>query len=113
MMDHYSKSQSHKHKNNNLLGRVRIYLTKLKILTAIILDLIDLLICWIPLVNTLWDIVTFAVLFAILKDKRLAYLSLGELIAPGLGVLGLIDGFIPSATILVIIDILKDTGLCQ
>ena len=80
------------------------FLTKIKLGVALFLDAIDFLICWIPIVNTLWDFVTFGVLFLILKHKNLAYFALGELVIPGLGAIGFIDGFIPAATVIAIID---------
>jgi len=80
------------------------FFTKIKIGIALFMDAVDFLICWIPIINTLWDFVTFGVLFMILKHKSLAYFSLGELLIPGLGTIGFIDGFIPSATILAIVD---------
>jgi hypothetical protein len=68
------------------------------------LDLIDFLIGWIPIVNTVWDMVTFVVLLVILKNKRMAFISLIELPLLGLPPFSIIDMFIPIATIAVLID---------
>jgi hypothetical protein len=80
------------------------FLAKIKLGVALFLDGIDFLISWIPIINTLWDFVTFAVLFMILKNKNLAYFALGELVIPGISAIGIIDGLIPAATIITIID---------
>jgi hypothetical protein len=40
----------------------------------------------------------------ILKNKNLAYFALGELVIPGISAIGIIDGLIPAATIITIID---------
>ncbi|MBW2995211.1 hypothetical protein KY312_02575 [Candidatus Woesearchaeota archaeon] len=80
------------------------FLAKIKLGVALFLDGIDFLISWIPIINTLWDFVTFAVLFVILRNKNLAYFALGELVIPGFGAIGFIDGLIPSATIITVID---------
>ena len=78
---------------------------KYKLFTAIALDVADILFGNIPLLNTIWDIMTFGVLFIILKRKYLAFFALGELIFPGIGFWSKeIDAFVPSATILVLVD---------
>ena len=93
-----------KTRKQRIFGKIRIILTNLKIFFAIIIDLIDLLFSQIPILNTLWDFVTFLFLLTVLKNKRLAYFSLSELIIPGIPFIGLIDGFIPIATLLVLFD---------
>lgn len=75
-----------------------------KYLIAIILDLIDLILGHVPFMNTLWDIFTFIVLLVILDNKKLAFISLSELILFGFPVLGTIDAFFPLATIIVYFD---------
>lgn len=81
-------------------------LSKAKLLVAIILDAVDLVVANIPLLNSVWDIVTWLVLLTILRRKHLAYLALGELILPGVPPIGLIDGLIPTATLIVIADMI-------
>jgi len=77
---------------------------KLKLAIAILLDLVDLVLANIPILNTLWDIVTIAVLLIILKNKWLAFGAMAELPLVGLPFLGQIDALIPMATILTLLD---------
>ena len=79
-------------------------LTKIRFGIAMILDGIDFLIGWLPIANTLWDIVTFLVLLVILKNKKLSLFSLLELPLLGLPPFSFFDMFIPVATIIVLID---------
>ena len=80
-------------------------LGKHRLLTAISLDVADLFFGNIPLLNTIWDFVTCAVLLVILKKKYLGFFALGELIFPGIGFWSKgIDAFVPSATIIVLVD---------
>lgn len=76
---------------------------RIKFGIAIVSDIIDFLIGWIPVINTAWDIVTFLVLLLILKNKKLALLPLIEvpLILPPFSIIGML---IPIATITVLID---------
>jgi hypothetical protein len=92
-------------KENRFFKKIKLYFMKIKIGIAIILDIIDFLIGWIPIVNTAWDIVTFIILLIILKNKKLAFLSLIELPLIGLPPFSIIDMFIPVATIITLIDI--------
>ncbi|MBD3203569.1 hypothetical protein GF327_04695 [Candidatus Woesearchaeota archaeon] len=94
-------------KKNNLKSKIIGLLNKIKLGVAVVLDLIDLILGNIPLLNSLWDIITFAVLFFILNDKRLALFSNIELLLPGFFLFGQIDAFIPIATILTLADISK------
>jgi hypothetical protein len=80
------------------------FLAKLRIGVAIVLDAIDFVLANIPIINTLWDFVTFAILLLILKNKWLAVAAFGELPLVGLPILGQIDAFIPMATIITLID---------
>jgi len=80
-------------------------LNKHRLATVITLDVVDLVFGNIPLLNTIWDIVTCAALLLILKRKYLAFFALGELLFPGTGTwIKRIDAFVPSATILYFID---------
>jgi hypothetical protein len=79
-------------------------INKIKLLTAIILDLIDFAIAWIPIVNEIWDIACFLILLLILKNKKLAFISLAELPLLGLPPFSIIDMFLPICTITVLID---------
>ncbi len=85
------------------ISTIKIIL-KLKLAVAIILDAVDLILGNIPILNTLWDLVTFAVLLVILKNKWLAMGALAELPLVGLPILGQIDTLIPIATILTLLD---------
>lgn len=85
-------------------GRVGKVLKKIKLAIAVILDMIDLFIAWIPIVNTAWDIVCFLILLVILKNKRLAFLSLVELPLIGLPPFSIIDMFLPICTAVVLLD---------
>jgi hypothetical protein len=91
-------------KKNKFRSKVTGVINRVKIFVAIVLDGIDFIIGWIPIINTLWDIVTFIILLIILKNKRLAFFSLIELPFVGLPPFSLIDMFIPVATLLTLID---------
>jgi len=94
-----------KEKNANKLTKKIISIwAKVKLGIAILLDLIDFFIAWIPIINEAWDIITFIVLLTILKNKKLAFLSLIELPLLGLPPFSIIDMFLPIATITVLID---------
>jgi hypothetical protein len=80
------------------------FLKRAKVTVAIVLDMVDLFVGWIPIVNTAWDVVTFLALRAILRNKKLAYASLIELPLLGLLPFSLVDMFIPMATLIVLID---------
>ena len=79
------------------------FFARIKLAIAIFLDIIDFLIGWIPVINAAWDIVTLLVLLLILKNKKLALLSLIEvpLILPPFSIIGML---IPIATITVLMD---------
>ena len=85
-------------------------LNKVKLGIAIFLDLIDLLLGNIPLLNSIWDIVTFAILYITLNNKNLALFANSELLLPGVPGLGQIDAFLPIATILTLIDVTKSNS---
>lgn len=93
-----------KKKGNKLLKKINLVWARIKLGIAIILDLIDFFIAWIPIVNEAWDIITFMVLLIILKNKKLAFISLIELPLIGLPPFSIIDMFLPIATMTVIID---------
>lgn len=93
-----------KKKPDNFKEGALRFLFKIKLVVAIIMDLIDFVFANIPVLNTLWDFVTFLVLFIILKNKWLAFASFVELPLVGLPMLGQIDALIPMATILTILD---------
>ncbi len=79
------------------------FLGKIKLTIAIILDLIHFFIGWIPLINSAWSAATFLILLLILKNKKLAFLSLIEvpLILPPFSIIAMI---LPMATIAVFMD---------
>ena len=91
-------------KPNKFFKKIKSIWARTKLGIAIILDLIDFFIAWIPIVNEAWDFVTFLVLLIILKNKKLAFISLIELPLLGLPPFSIIDMFIPIATITVLID---------
>lgn len=86
---------------------------KAKLVTAIILDLIDVVLANIPIINTAWDIVTFYILRKILKNKSLANVTLIEVFLPGIPVAKLMDALLPLATVVTIIDIIMDDYIIQ
>ena len=91
-------------KSNKFLKKIRLVFARIKLGISIILDLIDFFIAWIPIVNEIWDIITFLILLVILKNKKLAFISLIELPLLGLPPFSIIDMLIPIATITVLID---------
>ena len=91
-------------RDNKLFKKINLVFARIKLGIAIILDLIDFLIAWIPIVNEIWDIITFLILLIILKNKKLAFISLIELPLLGLPPFSIIDMFLPIATITVLID---------
>ncbi|MBI2522863.1 hypothetical protein HYW19_00575 [Candidatus Woesearchaeota archaeon] len=91
-------------KSNKFLKKIGLVFARIKLGIAIILDLIDFFIAWIPIINEAWDIITFLILLIILKNKKLAFISLIELPLLGLPPFSVIDMFIPIATITVLID---------
>lgn len=93
-----------KKESKTFFKKIKSLILRIKLLIAILLDGIDLLIGWIPIVNTMWDIVTFFFLLIILKNKKMAFVSLIELPFIGLPPFSIIDMFVPIATITVLID---------
>ena len=91
-------------KSNKFLKKIRLVFARIKLGIAIILDLIDFFIAWIPIINEAWDIITFLILLIILRNKKLAFISLIELPLLGLPPFSIIDMLIPIATITVLID---------
>ena len=89
---------------NKFFKKIKSIWAKVKLGIAIILDLTDFFIAWIPIVNEAWDIITFIILLIILKNKKLAFISLIELPLLGLPPFSIIDMFVPIATITVLID---------
>jgi len=77
---------------------------RIRLTIAVILDLIDFFIAWIPLVNEAWDIISFLILLIILKHKKLAFFSLVELPLLGLPPFSIIDMFLPICTFVVLLD---------
>ncbi len=91
-------------KSHKIFKKIKSMWAKVKLGIAIILDLIDFFIAWIPIVNEAWDIATFLILLIILKNKKLAFISLIELPLLGLPPFSIIDMFLPIATITVLMD---------
>jgi hypothetical protein len=86
------------------LEKLKKIVFRAKLVIAILLDGIDFLIGWIPIVNTVWDVVSFFILLLILKNKKLAFLSLIELPLLGLPPFSFIDMILPICTVVVLID---------
>lgn len=86
------------------------WLFKPKLACAIFLDAVDFFIGGIPFFNTAWDFVTVGVLWLILKNKSWATVGLTELAIPAIPGLGVIDMFIPIATITVVADEFLETS---
>ena len=91
-------------KSSKLFNKIKLVWARIKLGIAIILDLIDFFIAWIPIINEAWDIITFLILLIILRNKKLAFISLIELPLLGLPPFSIIDMLIPIATITVLID---------
>jgi len=83
------------------------FLIKIRLAIAIVLDIVDFFVAWFPFINSLWDVVSFLFLLITLRNKTLASLSLLELAFVGFPPFNVYDAFIPSATILTIIDFLQ------
>lgn len=91
-------------KASKFFRKIKSITAGIKLGVAVTLDGIDFLIGWIPIVNTIWDIITFFILLIILKNKKLAFVSLVELPLLGLPPFSILDMFIPIATITVLMD---------
>ena len=91
-------------KSNKFFKKIKAITARIKLGIAVILDVIDFFIAWIPIANEVWDVITFMVLLVILKNKKLAFVSLIELPLLGLPPFSIIDMFLPIATITVLID---------
>jgi hypothetical protein len=89
---------------HTIKDRLYSILLKFKLGIALLLDACDLILANIPLLNTLWDFVTFSVLIVILRNKWLAFAAFAELPLVGLPFFGQIDALIPMATILTLAD---------
>jgi hypothetical protein len=78
-------------------------LNKIKLLIAIVLDLVGLAIGWLPIVNSIWTLACFFILVLILKHKKLALVSLIELplIIPPFSIIAM---FLPICTLVVLLD---------
>jgi hypothetical protein len=83
---------------------IRKTANRIKLIIAVTLDIIDFAIAWIPIVNEIWDIACFLILLLILKNKKLAFISLVELPLLGLPPFSIIDMFLPICTFVVMID---------
>jgi len=77
-------AQKRKSRWDGLKETVLSIVLKLKLAVALFLDACDLIIANIPILNTLWDFITFAVLIIILKNKWLAIGAFAELPLVGL-----------------------------
>lgn len=88
---------------NKIAEKTSLYWKRTKLTIAILLDIIDFFIAWIPLVNSAYSIFCFIVLLVILKNKKIAFLSLIEapLIIPPFSFIAML---LPICTFCVIID---------
>lgn len=85
------------------------FIKKRAILTAIILDIIDVVAGNFPFLNTGWDIITYLVLYKFLHNKHFSHIMIIELLLPGNEIFAQIDAFIPLAIIIALVDYLVDT----
>lgn len=92
---------------NRYIKPVLNFLVRVRFLVAIALDFLDFFFAWIPVLNSVWDIVTFLFLMVTLKNKQLASISLAELVLIGFPPFSTLDAFIPMALILTTIDSLQ------
>ncbi|HIH42671.1 TPA: hypothetical protein HA246_03435 [Candidatus Woesearchaeota archaeon] len=88
---------------NKVVEKASLYWKRTKFTIAILLDLVGLFIGWIPFVNTAFSIFCFIVLLVILRNKKIALLSLIEvpLIIPPFSFIAMI---LPICTLCVMID---------
>ncbi len=88
---------------NKVVEKTSLYWRRAKLTIAILLDLIGLFIGWIPFVNTAFSVFCFIVLLVLLKNKKIALLSLVEvpLIIPPFSFIAMI---LPICTFCVMID---------
>ncbi|MBS3157653.1 hypothetical protein J4206_00010 [Candidatus Woesearchaeota archaeon] len=88
---------------NRVVEKTSLYWKRTKLTIAILLDLVGLFIGWLPLVNTGFSILCFVVLLVLLKNKKIALLSLIEvpLIIPPFSFIAMI---LPICTLCVMID---------
>ncbi len=106
IVDNIPKKKSKKKTKFNLSN----LFYKFRLGIAIILDLIDFAVCWIPIVNTAVELASMFIIGLFLKNKALALGMVVELIIPAIP-FGIIDGILPMCTILVAIDNVIDKGL--
>src|SRR3989338_2038796 len=88
---------------NKVFEKTSLYWRRTKLTIAILLDLVGLFIGWIPLVNSAYSVFCFIVLLIVLKNKKIAILSLIEvpLIIPPFSIIAMI---LPICTLCMIID---------
>jgi len=88
---------------NKVFEKTSLYWKRTKFTIAILLDLVGLLIGWIPFVNSAYSILCCIVLLLILKNRKLALLSLIEvpLIIPPFSFIAML---LPICTIVVMMD---------
>ena len=92
---------------NIYIRHIQNFLIRARFLVAIALDVVDFFLAWFPLLNPIWDIVTFLFLMITLRNKNLALFSLVELAFVGFSPFSTIDAFVPMAFILTVIDSLQ------
>ena len=52
-------------KSGNFWKKLKKVMSRVKLIIAVILDVIDFAIAWIPIVNSAWDVVSFLILLLI------------------------------------------------
>lgn len=75
--------------------------------TVVVLDVVDIFAAHVPYLNAAWDIITFGVLLLVLRKWYLGIFALLELLLmhSSLWWVNMIDGFLPIALILYLVDI--------
>lgn len=88
---------------NKVVEKATLYWKRTKLAIAILLDIIGFFVGLIPLVNSAYSVLCFIVLLIILKNKKIAFLSLVEvpLIIPPFSFIAMI---LPICTFCVMID---------
>ena len=93
-----------KKSNNGIFHKIVNFLIRIRFLLAVVLDVIDFLTAWNPIINPIWDVVCFLFLLVTLRNKMLASSSLVELLFVGYPPFSVFDAFLPICTILTFLD---------
>ena len=89
---------------SSFIRKFRKYMKNYNLAIAVLLDLLGYVFAQLAYLNTLWDLLTFGLLFFMVRSKKLPYYALLALLLPGIKMLGSMDALLPIATILVLVD---------